>query len=259
MADAPEQPGEPADEAADLAELRERVEAEYDFENFGPAEMARMEAEEWEAVFDPESWVTGTELLDRVERDLKSRIASREVFARVERLDVDGHDRLLAYSDEGYAVVFPDGSVEGQGTVLRDVEPTVVLCSMEEYDPPAPPANFELPGPDDVTSGSGELGNTMLQIIAAAQILVGVGLFVAWLLFDLQPGPETLIVAPVAAVGFVAMGVFLFVVVANARLSDKFRAEEYRDRLRALDRLDAERPEFAATLEEERSEDGSTK
>ena len=253
MADAPEQSGKPPDdpeeESRDLAALRERVEAEYDFENFGPAEMAEMDAEEWEAAFDPESWVTGEELLDRVERDLKSRVATRDVFARVERVRNEGGDRLLAYSDEGYAVVHPDGSVEGHGTVLRDVEPTVALCSMDDYEPPEPPADFDLPSPERVASGTGELGNTMLQIIAGAQILVGVGLLVAWLFLDLQPGPETLIVAPVAAVGFVVVGLFLFVVVANARLSDKFRAEEYRDRLRALDRMEENRPEFVPTVE----------
>jgi hypothetical protein len=259
MADAPEPRDTPSDdtEERDLAAIRERVEAEYDFENFGPADMAKMEREEWEAVFDPESWITGPELLDRVEKDLKHRIATRDVFARVERVDVDGEDRLLAYSDEGYAVVTADGTVEGQGTVLRDVEPTVVLCSMDDYEPPEPPEDFELPSPERVASGSGELGNTMLQIIAVAQILVGIGLFLAWLFLDLQPGPETLIVAPVAAIAFVVVGVFLFLVVANARLSDRFRAEEYRDRLRALDRLEPNSPEFAAALEGDRSDEGS--
>lgn len=260
MADASEQTGESPDvpedeESADLAALRERVEAEYDFENFGPADMAKMDAEEWDAVFDPESWVTGDELVDKVERDLQSRIATRDVFARLERVREDGADRLLAYSDEGYAVIYPDGTVEGSGTVLRDVEPTVALCSMEEYDPPEPPEDFELPSPESVPSGTGELGNTMLQIVAATQILVGVGLFAAWLLFDLQPGPETLIVAPVAAIGFVVVGLFLFLVVANARLSDKFRAEEYRDRLRALDEIEEDRSEFLPTVDADRIDD----
>lgn len=254
MADASEQTGEPpdAEESADLAALRKRVEAEYDFENFGPADMAKMDAEEWDAVFDPESWITGEELLDRVEQDLQSRIATRDVFARLERVREDGEDRLLAYSDEGYAVVHTDGSVEGHGTVLRDVEPTVALCSMEEYDPPEPPADFELPSPERVASGTGELGNTMLQIVAAAQILVGLGLLVAWIFLDLQPGAKTLIVAPVAAIGFVVVGLFLFLVVANARLSDKFRAEEYRDRLRALDEIEEGRPEFGPTADPNR-------
>ena len=47
----------------------------------------------------------------------------------------------------------------------------------------------------------------------------------------------------VAGLGFIAFGVFLLVVVANARLSDRFRSEEYRERLRAL-RQAEERPEF---------------
>lgn len=250
MADASESTGDSPDAseeaAADLAALRERVEAEYDFENFGPADMDRMDLEEWEAVFDPDSWITGRELLDRVEQDLKSRIATRDVFARLERVRDGGTDRLLAYSDEGYAVVYGDGTVEGSGTVLRDVEPTVALCSMADYEPPEPPENFDLPSPERVASGSGELGNTMLQIIAAAQILVGIGLVGAWLFIDLQPGPQTAIMAPAAGVGFVLVGIFLFVVVANARLSDKFRAEEYRDRLRALEEAEPDRPELAS-------------
>lgn len=242
-------------ETADLDALREQVEVEYDFEDFGPADMAEMEREEWEAVFDPETWITGTQLIDRVERDLRNRIATREVFARLERHPGAEGDRLLAYSDEGYAIVNPDGSVEGQGTVLRDVEPTVALCSMEKYDPPEPPANATLPDPDDVTAGTGELGNTMLQLIAAAQILAGIGLLAASVLFDLQPDiPQGGVIGPVIGLGFIAVGAFLFVVVANARLSDRFRAAEYRDRLRAVDEA-GKRPEFVPQLSEDGDEE----
>jgi hypothetical protein len=235
-------------ETRDVETLRKEVEEKYDFEDFGPADMAEIEAEEWEVVFDADTWITGTELIDRVEQDLRNRIATREVFARLERHTDEHGDRLLAYSDEGYAIVNPDGSVEGHGTVLRDVEPTVALCSMESYDPPTPPENPDLPDPEDVESGSGELGNTMLQVIAGAQLLVGVGLLVAWLLFDLQPNTTAGdVIAPVAGIGFLLVGVFLFIVVANARLSDRFRAEEYRKRLRAVEEA-GERPEFVPSL-----------
>ncbi|NIQ56861.1 MAG: hypothetical protein GWN85_26365, partial [Gemmatimonadetes bacterium] len=44
--------------------LREAVEAKYDFDDFRPADMAQMSLEEWEAAFDPDTWITGTELLD---------------------------------------------------------------------------------------------------------------------------------------------------------------------------------------------------
>ncbi len=243
--------GSDAAEQTDLEQLREQVEAEYDFEEFGPADMAEMEREEWEAVFDPDTWITGRELIDRVERDLQNRIATREVFARLERHPGPDGDRLLAYSDEGYVIVEPDGSVEGEGTILRDVEPTVALCSMEAYEPPEPPANASLPDPDDVESGTGELGNTMLQLIAAAQIVAGVGLLGAWVFLDLQPDvSQGDVIAPVAGIGFVLVGLFLFVVVANARLSDRFRAEEYRDRLRAVDEA-GKRPEFVPDLSED--------
>jgi hypothetical protein len=67
--------GGPSDSttADDLDALREQVDAEYDFENFTPADMAKMSAEEWEAAFDAETWITGPELLDRLEKDLKTR------------------------------------------------------------------------------------------------------------------------------------------------------------------------------------------
>ncbi|MFB6220432.1 MAG: hypothetical protein ABEH90_03250 [Halolamina sp.] len=236
---------------AELDDLRAQVEQKYDFDDFGPADMAEMDPEEWEVAFDADTWITGNALIDRVEQDLRSRIATREVFARLERHPGADGDRLLAYSDEGYAIVNPDGSVEGHGTVLRDVEPTVALCSMESYDPPTPPENPDLPDPEDVESGSGELGNTMLQVIAATQMLAGLGLLVAWLLFDLQPNSSAGdVVAPVAGLAFLLVGVFLFVVVANARLSDRFRAEEYRTRLRAVDEA-GERPEFVPSLAED--------
>ncbi|WP_436923773.1 DUF7319 domain-containing protein [Halosimplex amylolyticum] len=229
--------------------LREQVEAEYDFEDFGPADMESMSADEWEAVFDPDSWITGQELLDRIEADLKRRVADREVFARIERQD----DRILAYSDEGYATVYADGSVEGHGTVLRDVKPTVALASMDSYEVPEAPPEDLLPEPQEVPEGSGELGNTMLQVVAGFQVLAGVLLVVGWLVISIglvePPGGGSVrslnvIGMLVAGVVFLGIGLLLFTVVANARLSDKFRAEEYRNRLRAVELEPDERPDF---------------
>jgi hypothetical protein len=79
----------------------------------------------------------------------------------------------------------------------------------------------------------------MLQVIAGAQLLVGVGLIGAWAL-----GAIPTIVAPALGLVFGLVGFFLFLVVANARLSDRFRAEEYRNRLRAVKALEGERPAF---------------
>lgn len=228
-----------ASEDADLAALREQVEAKYDFDNFGPEDMAKMSLDEWEAVFDADSWVVGEELLDRVEKDLQNQIARRDVFAVVERHTRDGENVVVAYSDEGYAVVYPDGSVEGQGTVLRDVKPTVALCSMEDYEVQEPPEDVSLPHPDEVPEGTGQLGNNMLQAVAGMQILAGLGLIGAWL-FQLT----TTIVAPAIGGAFFLIGVFLFATVANARLSDRFRAEEYRNRLRAVRLEEGDRPAF---------------
>jgi hypothetical protein len=241
----------------DVEELRRSVEEKYDFEDFGPAQMAEMSAEEWDAAFDPDTWITGSELLDRLEADVKHRVITRDVFARVER--IADPDRLVAYSDEGYAVVYPDGSIEGSGTVLRDVKPLVALCSMAEYDPPEMPEGDLLPEPMEVPQGSGEFGNLMVQLVAGAQVLAGLGLLGAFVLTD--GGPVVL----VAALGFLVIGVTLFVVVANARLSDKFRAEEYRNRLRAVGLESGERPEwlppeveFEADGELEESPDSDT-
>ncbi|MFB6183151.1 MAG: hypothetical protein ABEI96_01235 [Haloarculaceae archaeon] len=230
-------------------DLRRQVEQEYDFENFGPADMAEMSPEEWEAAFDPETWITGPELLDRVEADLKQRVADRDVFARVER----DEDKLIAYSDTGYATVHPDGSVEGEGTVLRDVKPTVALCSMDDYEVPESPPEDVLPEPQAVPEGSGELGNTVLQVVAGVQILAGLVLLGAWLFASANVvslpgggggGQLNLVMLFVAGGAFLVVGLVLFVVVANARLSDKYRAEEYRNRLRAVELEEGERPPF---------------
>ena len=233
-----------SDEGEDLDDLRRAVESEYDFDEFGPSDMARMDADEWEAAFDPDTWITGRDLLDRVEKDLQSRIARREVFAVLER-DYSP-DRIVAYSDEGWAVVYADGSIEGSGTVLRDVKPTVALCSMESYEVDEPPAAYELPEPETVEAGTGELGNTMLQLVAGAQVIAGVGLLGLWLFTGTLPtaGGVANVVAPALAMFFLGIGLLLFLIVANARLSDRFRAEEYRDRLRAAGIADHDRPEF---------------
>lgn len=237
--------------ADDLASLREAVEKQYDFDNFGPADMAKMTAEEWDAVFDEETWITGPRLLDRVEADLKTKVAYRDVFAVIERDTEGGTDRVLAYSDEGYAVVLPDGTVEGQGAVLRDVEPIVAMCSMEEYEVSEPPENYQLPAPDSVPEQTGEFGNLMLQIIAGMQLLGGLALIGAFV-FRLV---DTL-VAPVIGGLFAVVGFFLFLLVANARLSDRFRAEQYRNRLRAVELEGVERPNIPLKTGPERGRDG---
>jgi len=242
---------DPTAEDTDVETLRREVEEKYDFEDFGPSDMAEMSADEWEAAFDPETWIVGAELLDRVEADLKSRIATREVFAVLERYEDEGEERLVAYSDEGYAIVGPDGSVEGRGTVLRDVKPTVALCSMDSYEVPDAPDDVSLPAPDDVPEGTGQLGNNLLQVVALAQLLTGLGLLGVWLFTDAVPTPGGYVnlVPPLMGLIFVGIGVFLFAVVANARLSDRFRAEEFRDRLRATGVDDGDRPDFLPPLE----------
>ncbi|WP_435069885.1 DUF7319 domain-containing protein [Haloplanus sp. C73] len=240
-----------ADGEPDVETLREQVEERYDFEDFGPSDMAKMSAEEWDAAFDPETWIVGDELLDRVEEDLKRRIATREVFAVLERFERDGEEHLVAYSDEGYAIVAPDGSVEGQGTVVRDVKPTVALCSMDSYEVPEGPDDVSLPDPAAVPEGTGQLGNNLLQLVATAQLITGVGLIGVWLFTDAIPTPGGYVdlVAPMIGLVFIGIGVFLFAVVANARLSDRFRAEEFRNRLRAAGVEDGDRPDFLPPLD----------
>ena len=242
---------EPSD-SEDVEALRKQVEEKYDFEDFGPEDMAEMSAEEWEAAFDEETWITGPELLDRVARDLRNRVATRDVFARVERHE--DPQRVLAYSDEGYAVVYPDGTVEGEGTVLRDVKPTVALSSMDSYEVPDTVPDNPLPDPEAVAEGSGELGNRMLQAIAGAQLLAGVAMIGGAILAIAGAigGPGTNIeFLFVGGFAFIGIALVLFFTVANARLSDKFRAEEYRDRLRAVGLDGGDRPEFVPELSPE--------
>ncbi|WP_284011936.1 DUF7319 domain-containing protein [Halobaculum litoreum] len=240
--DGPDAADPAAADDASIEALRAEVEEKYDFDNFRPADMAEMTVDEWEAAFDPDTWITGRDLLDRVEKDLRNRIASREVFAVLDRRT--DPPSVVAYSDEGFAIVYEDGSVEGEGTVLRDVKPTVALCSMDSYEVREPPEQYELPTPEEVQGGTGEFGNLMIQAVAGMQILGGLVLGAVWLLSVLSRGPVTwvpflpdfsvtTIAAPVASAFFLLVGVFLFAIVANARLSDRFRAEEYRDRLRA--------------------------
>jgi hypothetical protein len=116
---------------------------------------------------------------------------------------------------------------------------------MEEYDPPAMPEGDLLPDPVDVPQGSGEKGNLLIQIVAGVQLLAAVALLGAWLLGVLRVDPfaaDPIIL--VAGLGFLVIGFFLFLMVANARLSDRFRAEEYRNRLRAIGIDSEERPEW---------------
>jgi hypothetical protein len=240
-----EQEGDVSEELS-TEELRERVEAEYDFDDFGPEEMAQISVEEWEAAFDPDAWITGEELLDRVERDLRSSVQRREVFAVVERVGDGADDRVVAYSDEGYVIVRPDGSIQGTGTILRDVEPMVALCAMESYDVPDVDDDAGLPHPETVPEGSGDFGNRMLQLVAGATVISGVVFLLAWLaglVGALDLGFAGAIVLTLGVV-FLLMGVFLFVTVANARLSDRMRSEQYRDRLRAVGAGTDERPSF---------------
>ena len=233
-------------DAPSTAELRARVEEQYDFEDFGPREMTEMDADEWEAVFDADSWITGTALLDRVEQELRANVQRREVFAVVERVGDGDDDRVVAYSDEGYVIVRPEGTVKGTGTVLRDVEPMVALCSMESYDVPDVDEDAGLPHPDVVAGGSGDFGNRMLQVVAGATVLSGVAFVLVWLASVVGAVDIGFAGAIVLTLGllFVVVGGFLFLTVANARLSDRMRAEQYRDRLRAVGAGTDERPEF---------------
>ncbi|MFB6311267.1 MAG: hypothetical protein ABEH64_08835 [Salinirussus sp.] len=244
-------PGETSKRSTE--ELRRRVEEEYDFDDFGPADMAEMDADEWEAAFDAETWITGELLLDRVEADLKARVRNRDVFARVERFG----DVVVAYDERSYAAVYPDGTVTGRGTVLRDVEPTVALCSMESYDPPEVPEGPILPEPREIPKSSDTIGNTVLQVLGVVQLLAGAVLLGGYLLHligllaipEVAAGGMNLVLLVVAGVGFLLIGFFLLFIVANARLSDRFRSEAYRERLRSVGLAEGERPAFLSEIE----------
>ena len=246
------------DEAADLEALRARVEAKYDFEDFRPADMAEMSLEEWEAVFDADTWITGEALLDRVDAELRRRVADGELFAVVERRTEDGDPRVLAYSDVEYVLVGPDGTVRGEGSLLEAIEPVVALCSLESYEVAEPPEGAALPDPATVEPGSGDLGHRVVLVLAV--VLLGAGAVVLVSPLALRLGPGSGALTTVVGLGFLGIGVVLGVLVANARLSDRFRAAEFRERLEAAGVGTDERPAFLPPLdgpEEGAPEDGS--
>ena len=228
------------DESEEIDALRKRVEEKYDFDDFGPADMAKMTAEEWDVAFDPDTWITGDELLERLEKELQNRIAQREVFAVLEYATVGDERCLVAYSDTDYAIIYPDGSVEGRGTVVRDVKPSVALCSMDSYEVEEPPRDWHLPPPQEIPESGSELGNWMLQLLAGSQILLGLIAIGIWIIQDVRGQ----LVLGVTGMGLIVIGVILFTMVANARLSEKFRVREYRERLRSIGLESDERPSF---------------
>lgn len=244
--------GEPA---TDRESLRTAVEARFDFEDFGPSDMAEMSLEEWEAVFDPDTWITGPELLDRVEAELRTRVAAGELFAVVERHTADGEPRLLAYTDSEYAVLHPDGTVEGDSGIRREIEPIVALCSMETYDVSDPPEGTGLPDPSSVTPGTGNLGHRLLLAVAAVQVVAGVVLLLAPVV--VSPGAGSGALTIVVGLGFLLVGIVIGILVANARLSGRFRAAEYRNRLRAAGVGTDERPSFLPQMDGDGSSDGA--
>ncbi|MFC7232737.1 hypothetical protein ACFQMM_17760 [Saliphagus sp. GCM10025308] len=225
------------DDDQSVEDLRRQVEAKYDFENFSEADMAEISPEEWDVAFDADTWITGDEPRAR-RTGLKTRIAYREVFAMLEYAVVDGRRSLVAYSDTDYAIIFPDGTVEGRGTVVRDVKPTVALCSMESYDVEEPPADWHLPEPADLEGEHSELGNWMLQLLAIA-------LARHWGHRDrdlARAGAPVQLILGVVGIVLVVISLVLFLMVANARLSDRFRTEAYESRLRTIGSGD--RPSF---------------
>jgi hypothetical protein len=227
--------------------FRAAVEAKYDFDDFGPADMAEMSVEEWEAAFDADTWITGSDLIDRVENELRSRIAAGELFAVVERHRVTEEPRLLVYSDAEYTIVHSDGRVEGADAISREIEPVVALCSMESFDVSKPPADAGLPDPAGIKPGSGDLGHRLLLGLAVIQAVAGLGLLVSPLFLGLGPGAGAL--TTVIGLLFIGIGLLLGVLVANARLSDRFRAAEFRDRLEGAGVGSSERPDFLPSME----------
>ncbi|NIQ56862.1 MAG: hypothetical protein GWN85_26370, partial [Gemmatimonadetes bacterium] len=103
----------------------------------------------------------------------------------VERHELDDGPRVLAYNDAEYAVVAPDGSVDGEGALRGEVEPAVALCSMESYEVEAPPPGAGLPDPSTVNPGSGDLGHRLLLAVAGIQVVAGLVLLVSPLFVSL--------------------------------------------------------------------------
>jgi hypothetical protein len=80
----------------------------------------------------------------------------------------------------------------------------------------------------------------MLQVVAGVLVVAGLALVGGWILL----ANLSTVIAPAVGLFFLFVGLFLFASVANARLSDRFRVEEYRERLRAIGLEDGDRPDF---------------
>jgi hypothetical protein len=86
----------------------------------------------------------------------------------------------------------------------------------------------------------------MLQVVAGATTLSGVIFLLVWVagvvdLIGIGFGGAIIVTL---GLFFLVIGFFLFLTVANARLSDRMRSEQYRDRLRAVGAGSDERPAF---------------
>ncbi|MFC7190973.1 hypothetical protein ACFQL7_14840 [Halocatena marina] len=77
----------------------------------------------------------------------------------------------------------------------------------------------------------------MIQVVGAVLVLMGLFLLIGGMV---GLTGEAGVVGIFTGFIFIGIGIVLFVLVANARLSDRFRSEEYRDRLRAVGLSDAD-------------------
>jgi hypothetical protein len=131
--------------------------------------------------------------------------------------------------------------------------PVVAVCTKEKFKVTEPPANADLPSPKTVKPGSGGLSRRLLLVVGVIRVIAGVVLLVSPVIVRLGPGAG----AFTAVIGliFVGVGVLLGVLVANARLADRFRAAEYRERLEAAGVGSDQRPAFLPAMDGTEAED----
>lgn len=202
-----------------------------------------------EFIHSSEKIIVGLDLIDRIEADTKDRIRRRNILAMIERISIEGIDHILIYDDLGYAIVEPDGSVSGIGSIRAEMENVVVLCSMSNYDVPELIKDNFLPNISSTYKPPNQIGNKLLQILSLSFFIIGCTLLVSPIFLNFYASSAT-ILTTISGFGFILISLFITTMVVHSRLSDRFRSSEYQNRLKNIGIGSNSRPSFIPQFEE---------
>ncbi len=202
-----------------------------------------------EFIHSSEKIIVGTDLLDRIEADTKDRIRRRNILAMIERISIEGTGHILIYDDLGYALVEPDGSVSGIGSIRTEIENVVVLCSMSSYDVPELLNGNFLPKISSTYKPANQIGNKLLQTLSFSFFIIGFILLISPIFINFYASSAT-ILTTISGLGFILTSLFIITLVIHSRLSDRFRSSEYQNRLKNIGIGSNSRPSFIPQFEE---------